>query len=465
MSTVNLRVLDASTPEAVQAVYNVFGFVVMADGELDDSEIETINNPRDNEMPTVGALPVLKDWTADFIQSAKIANGGHRKEELEMNLLLIAGDPSLSEHWDGFIRDMLTISHSDGDIDDSELEAIRAIHEAYVAIKGSGGNYDAMVAELRASLDARTSRLRRRLDGTGVPAHQNMMNLALLVCASDGNVDNSEIEALNNPNKGIIPMPFIHEMEHPANWTEAALESIQKDLNVQIEENVAVLKSDAGVSEEDRKLFCRDLHALMFADGEVEENEIIVLSMIFKAMLDEDDALSGFTAAYSEDLKVRGKFIGDTERLAVMKRPYLSSSKPKAAAAASSSTAATAPSSTSSAATAGGEVSYFEHYVACLRRYSEFSGRSSKKQYWSFVLINLAIALLVSFISPTLGSLYQLAVLVPGLAAAARRMHDIGKSGWVLLLSIIPLVGFVLIYWALQDSEPGTNQWGDCPAE
>lgn len=465
MSTIHHRVLDASTPEAIQAVYNVFGFVVMADGELDDSEIETINNPRDNGMPTVGALPVLKDWTTDFIQSGKIATGSHRKEELDMNLRLIAGDPSLSEHWDGFIRDMLTISHSDGDIDESELEAIRAIHEAYVAIKGTGDNYDDMVVELRASLDARTSRLRRRLDGTGVPAHQNMMNLALLVCASDGNVDNSEIEALNNPNKGIIPMSFIHEMEHPANWTEAALESIQKDLNVQIEENVAAIKSDAGVSEEDRKLFCRDLHALMFADGEVEENEIIALNLIFKAMLDEDDALSGFTAAYSEDLKVRGKFIGDTERLAVMKRPYLSSSKPKAAAAASPSTAATESSSMSSATTAAGEMSYFEHYVACLKRYTEFSGRSSKKQYWSFFLINLAIGLLVSLISPTLGSLYQLAVLLPNLSVAVRRMHDVGKSGWVLLLSFIPLVGFVLIYWALQDSESGANQWGDCPAE
>lgn len=474
MSTSNPRVLDAATPEAIQAVYNVFGFVVMADGELDDSEIETINNPRDNGMPTVGALPVLKDWASRFVESVKIVQNGHRKEELEMNLRHIAGDAVLSQHWSGFVKDMLTISHSDGEIDAAEMQTIREIHEAFVAINGSGDDFNGLASNLQDSLGAYSARLQRRMDGNGIAAHQNMMNLALLVCASDGNVDESEIDTLNNPHKGIIPLSFIHGMEHPVNWTEAALESIKKDLQVQIDENAAAIKADPDVSEEDRRLFCRDLHALMFADGEVEENEIVVLSLIFRALLDDEDALSGFSTAYSKDLESRGKFIGDTERLADMKRPFLmSSAKPVTAKAASSNGGASSGSasgaartgSASSAPTTSGEMSYFDHYVACWKRYAEFSGRSSKKQYWSFALINLAVAIVVSIISPTLGSLYQVAVMVPGVAAAARRMHDIGKSGWVLLVSFIPLVGLILIYWALQDSEQGVNKWGDCPSD
>lgn len=474
MSTSYIRVLGAATPEAIQAVYNIFGFVVMADGELDDSEIETISNPRENGMPTVGALPVLKDWSSGFLESVKVVQKGHRKEELEMNLRLIANDAVLSQHWSGLVKDMLTISHSDGEIDQTEMQAIREIHEAFVSINGSGDDFNALAANLRESMGAYSERLQRRIDGNGIAAHQNMMNLAMLVCASDGNVDESEIDALNAPDKGFIPMSFIHGMEHPVNWAEGAMESIKKDLNVQIEENAAAIKADGSVSEEDRVLFCRDLHALMFADGEVEENELAILIMIFKAVLDDDDALSGFTAAYSKDLKARGKFIGDTERLAVIKRPFLTSSgnpviskaaSSKSGASNDSASGASRASSATSAAPASGEMSYFDHYVACWKGYAEFSGRSSKKQYWSFALINVAIALVISVISPALGSLYQVAVLVPGIAVATRRMHDIGKSGWVLLVSLIPIVGFIVIYWALKDSEQGVNQWGDCPTD
>ena len=180
MSIVNPRILDAATPEAIQAVYNVFGFVVMADGELDDSEIETINNPRDNGMPTVGALPVLKDWSSRFVESVKIVQDGHRKEELEMNLRHIAGDAVLSQHWSGFVKDMLTISHSDGEIDAAEMQTIREIHEAFVAINGSGDDFNGLASDLQDSLGAYSARLQRRMDGNGIAAHQNMMNLALL---------------------------------------------------------------------------------------------------------------------------------------------------------------------------------------------------------------------------------------------------------------------------------------------
>jgi len=60
--------------------------------------------------------------------------------------------------------------------------------------------------------------------------------------------------------------------------------------------------------------------------------------------------------------------------------------------------------------------------------------------------------------------IYSLLVLVPGLAVAVRRLHDIGKSGWMLLIGLIPIVGgIILLIWAASDSQPGDNQYGPNP--
>lgn len=77
-----------------------------------------------------------------------------------------------------------------------------------------------------------------------------------------------------------------------------------------------------------------------------------------------------------------------------------------------------------------------------------------------------AAGLTTQFGSGILSGLYSLAVLIPGLAVAIRRLHDTGKSGWWLLLSFIPLVGaIVLIVFLVQDSQHGTNQYGPNPKE
>ena len=62
----------------------------------------------------------------------------------------------------------------------------------------------------------------------------------------------------------------------------------------------------------------------------------------------------------------------------------------------------------------------------------------------------------------TLSSLYSLAVLIPSLAVSVRRLHDTGRSGWWFLLAFIPLIGaLVLIYFMVQDSQAGSNQYGE----
>jgi len=117
-----------------------------------------------------------------------------------------------------------------------------------------------------------------------------------------------------------------------------------------------------------------------------------------------------------------------------------------------------------------------EWYLLVLKRYAEFSGRSRRKEYWMFTLYNtviylvLYIAGLVTLMRSSLSMvffglvfLYALAVLVPSLAAAVRRLHDTGKSGWFILIGFIPVAGIALIVLLCLDSTPGDNQYGPNP--
>ncbi len=109
-------------------------------------------------------------------------------------------------------------------------------------------------------------------------------------------------------------------------------------------------------------------------------------------------------------------------------------------------------------------------YLAALRKYAEFSGRSRRTEYWMFVLVYVIILVVLALIEGALGmpgvvsGLFQLAMLVPALAVGARRLHDTGRSGWWQLISLIPLIGaVVLIVFFVQDSQPGDNGYGANP--
>lgn len=110
------------------------------------------------------------------------------------------------------------------------------------------------------------------------------------------------------------------------------------------------------------------------------------------------------------------------------------------------------------------------YYIDAWKNYVNFQGRARRKAYWMFVLFNIIVAIIASVIDNVLGTggviggLYSLAVLLPGLALGVRRLHDIGKSGWWLLIALIPLIGFiVLLIFAVTDSQPGENQYGPNP--
>jgi uncharacterized membrane protein YhaH (DUF805 family) len=112
---------------------------------------------------------------------------------------------------------------------------------------------------------------------------------------------------------------------------------------------------------------------------------------------------------------------------------------------------------------------HVDWYLKVLKQYADFNGRARRKEYWMFVLFNFIIAVVLGIVAgiirlPILTTIYSLAVLVPGIAVGVRRMHDIGKSGWVLLIGLIPLLGVILlIVWAAQEGNPGSNAYGPDP--
>jgi uncharacterized membrane protein YhaH (DUF805 family) len=115
-------------------------------------------------------------------------------------------------------------------------------------------------------------------------------------------------------------------------------------------------------------------------------------------------------------------------------------------------------------------------YLEVLKKYAVFTGRARRKEYWYYFLINFVIITLLLVIDNMLGTLdqeagmglisgiYALAVLIPGIAVAVRRLHDSDRTGWWVLIALIPIVGpIVLIFFLIQDSTPGENRFGPNP--
>lgn len=115
-------------------------------------------------------------------------------------------------------------------------------------------------------------------------------------------------------------------------------------------------------------------------------------------------------------------------------------------------------------------------YLKVLKQYADFSGRARRTEYWMFTLFNIIIMIIAAVIDNVTGLtagklpygvfyfLYALAVLIPGLAVSVRRLHDVGKSGWMILIALIPLIGAIwLLVLMFTDSNAGDNQYGANP--
>ncbi|GAA4827653.1 DUF805 domain-containing protein [Algivirga pacifica] len=103
-----------------------------------------------------------------------------------------------------------------------------------------------------------------------------------------------------------------------------------------------------------------------------------------------------------------------------------------------------------------------KYYLKALQNYAVFSGRATRSEYWYYVLFNLIFSFIVGFIGgfigvEALGAIYSLAVILPSLAVAVRRVHDTGKSGWFVL---VPIYGLILMF---TEGEAGDNKYGVDP--
>ncbi len=99
-------------------------------------------------------------------------------------------------------------------------------------------------------------------------------------------------------------------------------------------------------------------------------------------------------------------------------------------------------------------MTFAESIKTCFAKYADFSGRASRSEYWWWVLFIILASLAAGVVSDKLAALVSLATFLPSLAVGVRRLHDIDKSGWLILVSLIPVVGWlIMIYWAVQESK------------
>ncbi len=121
-------------------------------------------------------------------------------------------------------------------------------------------------------------------------------------------------------------------------------------------------------------------------------------------------------------------------------------------------------------------------YLKCLKQYIDFWGRARRKEYWMFTLWNVVIIMFLaaleaigteigsdsfaSYIPMVLYLLYGLFILIPSFTVSVRRLHDIGKSGWWILIGLIPVIGsIILLVWYCTEGQRCENEWGPDPKE
>lgn len=115
-------------------------------------------------------------------------------------------------------------------------------------------------------------------------------------------------------------------------------------------------------------------------------------------------------------------------------------------------------------------------FIGCMKKYAVFSGRARRTEYWMFELFSTIFMVAAIILDNVLGTkakddsggliylLFALATLLPRFAVTVRRLHDIGKSGWWILINLIPLVGiFWMLFLLMTDSNPRDNEFGPNP--
>lgn len=114
------------------------------------------------------------------------------------------------------------------------------------------------------------------------------------------------------------------------------------------------------------------------------------------------------------------------------------------------------------------QLTFPEAVKTCFARYLCFTGRASRSEYWWWTLFTVIICMPINLLfvekAPAVVNIVQLALLLPSVSVGVRRLHDIGRSGWWLLIALIPIVGFIIVMvWAARKSQSITNEYGPVP--
>jgi len=105
-----------------------------------------------------------------------------------------------------------------------------------------------------------------------------------------------------------------------------------------------------------------------------------------------------------------------------------------------------------------------EWYLGPLRKYADFSGRASRKEYWPFLLGQSVIGFVLFLLFPVLYFMFFLGTIVPALAVWVRRLHDTNRSGWWLFITFVPVVGGIAMFvFLVLEGTSGDNDYGSNP--
>ena len=108
-------------------------------------------------------------------------------------------------------------------------------------------------------------------------------------------------------------------------------------------------------------------------------------------------------------------------------------------------------------------------YIDVLKKYFVFEGRARRKEFWMFTLFNFIALIIVAAIDGAVGAygilygIYALGTLLPNLGLSVRRLHDTDRSGWWLLLSLVPIAGLAVIVFFAMEGTSGSNRFGPDP--
>jgi uncharacterized membrane protein YhaH (DUF805 family) len=117
-------------------------------------------------------------------------------------------------------------------------------------------------------------------------------------------------------------------------------------------------------------------------------------------------------------------------------------------------------------------------FLKAVKNYAGFSGRAQRSEYWFFILFYFIITVVLVLVDGAVGGLdydsglglfsgiFMLAMLIPSLAVSIRRLHDTDRTGWWMLINLLPLIGgLIFLVFTVMDSTPGDNQYGPSPKE